>query len=71
MQSGLIFGYTALIEGMVNRFKEEMGESDPTVIGTGGLISSIIPHTNIVDHVEPWLTLTGLRLIYELNQAGH
>ncbi len=69
MQSGLIFGYVSLIEGMVRRIRSEMNEDDVTIIGTGGLIASIVPHTDIVDHVEPWLTLTGLRLIYELNDA--
>ncbi len=67
MQSGLVFGYVSLIEGMVRRFKAEMNDEDIKVIGTGGLISTIVPHTPILDHVEPWLTLTGLRVIHELN----
>lgn len=67
MQSGLIFGYVSLIEGMVRRIRAEMNEDDITIIGTGGLISAIVPHTDILDQVEPWLTLTGLRVIHELN----
>jgi type III pantothenate kinase len=67
MQSGLVFGYVSLIEGMVRRMRKEMNSESITIIGTGGLISTIVPHTNIVDYVEPWLTLTGLRVIYELN----
>lgn len=69
MQSGLVYGYVALIEGMVERIRAEMGDGDITIIGTGGLISAIVPHTDIVDHVEPWLTLTGLRVIHELNPS--
>lgn len=69
MQSGLIFGYVSLIEGMVRRIKAEMEEDHPAIIGTGGLISTIVPHTDILDHVEPWLTLTGLRVIHLLNSA--
>jgi type III pantothenate kinase len=67
MQSGLIYGYVSLIEGMVRRIRTEMTEDQVTVVGTGGLISAIVPHTAIIDRVEPWLTLTGLRIIHGLN----
>lgn len=66
MQSGLIFGYVSLIEGMVARLSAELGVR-PTVIGTGGLITVITPHTTVIDHVEPWLTLAGLQHIADLN----
>ena len=69
MQSGLIFGYVSLIEGMVRRIRDEMKSEPVQIIGTGGLITRIVPHTNIINHVEPWLTLTGLRVIHELNVA--
>jgi type III pantothenate kinase len=69
MQSGLIFGYVALIEGMVQRIKAELALPQITVIGTGGLIKRITPYTKIIDRVEPWLTLTGLRVIYEMNNG--
>ncbi len=69
MQSGLIFGYVALIEGMVQRIKSELDVPKITVIGTGGLIKRITPYTNVINHVEPWLTLTGLRVIYEINNG--
>lgn len=67
IQSGLIFGYTSLIEGMVQRLMAEHPDNHQQihVIGTGGLISLITPHTTVIDHVDPWLTLTGLRVIYE------
>jgi type III pantothenate kinase len=70
MQSGLIYGYVAMIEGMIKRMAGEMGWSDFQVIGTGGLISAVAPHTNAIQHIEPWLTLTGLRLIYDLNSEA-
>lgn len=70
MQSGLIFGYTSLIEGLVRRLQDEMDVADATVIGTGGLINVITPHTEAIDEVEPWLTLTGLRLISERLNRG-
>jgi type III pantothenate kinase len=67
MQSGLVFGYVALIDGMVQRFKHELGLANVQVVGTGGMISIITPHTNVIDHVHPWLTLDGLLAIYKLN----
>lgn len=67
MQSGLIFGYVSLIEGLIARLKaEHPNPGQPIhVLGTGGLIDLIAPHTAVIDHVDPWLTLTGLRLIHE------
>lgn len=65
MQSGAIFGYAALVDGLVARFVQELGES--TVIATGGLGGLITPHASSVDAYEPWLTLHGLRLIYARN----
>jgi type III pantothenate kinase len=70
MQSGIMFGYIALIEGMVKRIVSEWGVGGVQVIGTGGLISAIESHTELFDHIEPWLTLVGLRVIYELNTSG-
>lgn len=67
MQSGLIFGYVSLIEGMVTRLRREHPDQDRriTICGTGGLIDLVKPHTEIIDHVDPWLTLTGLRIIHD------
>jgi type III pantothenate kinase len=67
MQSGLVFGYVCLIEGIVKRILAEHPDQDQTihVLGTGGLIHLIAAHTNIIDHVDPWLTLTGLRVIHD------
>ncbi len=67
MQSGLIFGYTSLVEGMIQRFRAELG---PTmkVIATGGLAETIAQETNAIQIIAPWLTLDGLRVIWEMNQ---
>ena len=67
MQSGLIYGYVALVEGMVTRFKQILGEKT-TVIATGGHVHLISDHTKVIDHIEPWLTLEGLRIIWEMNR---
>ena len=67
IQSGLIFGYVGLVEGMVARFKQELGD-DTQVIGTGGLLSLIAAETRVIQHLAPWLTLDGLRLIWGMNR---
>lgn len=65
MQSGLIYGYASLVEGLVNRLRRELDLPEAPVLATGGLITLVAPHTNVIDRIEPWLTLTGLRLISE------
>lgn len=67
MQSGLLFGYVSMVEGMVTRFRSELG-GDMKVIATGGLSESIAKETKVIDILAPWLTLDGLRIIWELNQ---
>ena len=67
MQSGLIFGYVGLVEGMVTRFKAELGP-EMKVIATGGLTEIIARETDMIEIVAPWLTLDGLRIIWEMNQ---
>ena len=69
MQSGLLFGYVGLVEGMVKRFKHELGDNTK-VIATGGLSEIIAKETKVIDFIAPWLTLDGLRMIYELNKKG-
>lgn len=70
IQSGLVFGYVGLIEGVVKRLLTEHPNQNQRVqiIGTGGLINLISPHTDIIDHIDPWLTLTGLRVISDRHQ---
>ena len=67
MQSGLLFGYVSMVEGMVGRFRSELG-SDMKVIATGGLAEVVAAETDIIDIISPWLTLDGLRIIWEINQ---
>jgi type III pantothenate kinase len=67
LQSGLLFGYVGLVEGMVARFRAELGDG-MRVIGTGGLAELIARDTDVIEVVDPWLTLKGLRIVWELNQ---
>ena len=68
IQSGILFGYVGLIEGIVMRMKAELGE-DTKVIGTGGYSAIIARETDVIDKVDQDLTLEGLRLIHELNKG--
>jgi type III pantothenate kinase len=69
LQSGIMFGYVGLVEGIVARFKRELGGS-ATVIGTGGYAAQIARETDVIDVVNPDLTLHGLRFIYDMNKAA-
>jgi len=69
MQSGLLFGYVALVEGMVARFRNELGP-EMKVIATGGLAEVIAGETEVIDEIAPWLTLDGLRLIWDMNRVA-
>ena len=68
IQSGVLYGFAAQVDGVVERILDELGEA--TVIATGGLAGLIAPHTKHVQHVEPWLTLHGLRIVHERNHSG-
>jgi type III pantothenate kinase len=68
IQAGLLFGYVGLVEGMVARFKAELGPQT-RIIATGGLAEIIARETDVIDVVDPWLTLHGLRIVYELNRS--
>src|SRR2546428_11497391 len=68
LQSGIIFGYVGLVEGIVARMKKELG-GQAKVIGTGGYAASIAAETNIIEEVDPDLTLRGLRLVFDMNRS--
>ena len=68
MQSGLIFGYAGLIDGVVARIQKELGEK-ATVVATGGYASIIAKETKVINKVNPNLTLIGIRVIHDLNKA--
>jgi type III pantothenate kinase len=67
MQSGVIFGYVALVEGMIARIEKELGQS-AKVVATGGFAELIARETAVINVVNPNLTLVGLRLIYQMNR---
>ncbi len=69
MQSGIVFGYVGLVEGLVGRIRDELGES-AKVVATGGEAEVIARETSVIETVEPDLTLIGLRVIYEMNRGG-
>lgn len=70
IHSGLVYGFAGLVEKMVQRFREEMGEPEAKVVGTGGLVSLVSTETDIFDFVDPELTLRGLRYIFSLNREA-
>jgi type III pantothenate kinase len=62
-----VYGFAGQVEGIVEAVRGELGEPDAPVVATGGLASLIAPHARSVAHVDPFLTLEGLRLVWELN----
>ncbi|MBN1312995.1 MAG: type III pantothenate kinase [Anaerolineae bacterium] len=69
MQSGLFLGYVAMIEGLVARMKDGLGAPHAKVIATGGLAPLFAEYTDVIEELAPNLTLDGLRIIWEMNQA--
>jgi type III pantothenate kinase len=66
IQSGAVFGFSGQVDTLVELFQKELGEC--TVVATGGLAGPIIGQSQTIQHYEPWLTLQGLRIIFERNQ---
>jgi type III pantothenate kinase len=66
IQSGAVHGFTGQVDHLVRCFVEELGDS--TVVATGGLAALIAPLSTTIQHQEPWLTLYGLRIVYERNR---
>ena len=64
MQSGLVLGAAAMVDGMVTRIADELG-AQPVVVATGGLAPLVIPHSVLIEEHEPMLTLEGLRIVHE------
>jgi type III pantothenate kinase len=73
LQSGIIFGFAGQVDGIARRMVAELAPGDPgsvTVIATGGLAPLVLDEISVIDHHEPWLTLIGLRLVFERNVLG-
>ncbi len=66
LQSGAVYGFAASVDGMVSRFQAELG-GDAVVVATGGLAAVIAPVASSLEHVEPFLTLHGLRIVHQRN----
>ncbi|CAN5611969.1 type III pantothenate kinase [soil metagenome] len=69
MQSGAIYGFAGQVDGICRRMATELGD-EAVVVATGGLAELICTYTESIEHLEPWLTLHGLRLIFERNTPG-
>jgi type III pantothenate kinase len=67
MESGLFYGYVGLVEGLIRRMGEELG-GHAVCVATGGLAEIIAPQTTLIQHVDPDLTLHGLRLVWIRNR---
>jgi type III pantothenate kinase len=66
LQSGLVYGFAGQVDGIVGRIRDELGSEAPAV-ATGGLADLVAPHSQTISGVDPFLTLDGLRMVWELN----
>jgi len=68
LQSGLVYGFVGQVDEIVTRIRGELG-AEARAVATGGLADLIAPHSRTIELVDPWLTLEGLRLVWDLNPA--
>jgi len=67
LQSGLVYGFAGQVDGIVGRIREELG-AEARVVATGGHADLVAPHSQTIELVDGFLTLEGLRLVWELNK---
>jgi type III pantothenate kinase len=67
LQSGLVYGFAGQVDGIVARIREELG-AEARAVATGGLADLVAPHSRTIERVDPFLTLDGLRMVWELNR---
>jgi type III pantothenate kinase len=68
MQSGIVYGFAGQVDAIVTRIKEELGPG-VTTVATGGLAPAILKACTTIDHHDPWLTLKGLRILWDRNTS--
>jgi type III pantothenate kinase len=66
LQSGLVYGFAGQVDGIVERIREELG-ADAQTVATGGLADLIVPHAKTLETIDPFLTLEGVRLVWQRN----
>jgi type III pantothenate kinase len=67
LQSGLVYGFAGQVDGIVRRIRSELG-SEARAVATGGLADLVTPHSETIERVDPFLTLEGVRIVWELNR---
>ncbi|MBA2443674.1 MAG: type III pantothenate kinase [Rubrobacter sp.] len=69
IRSGFVYGYAGAVDALVERFARELGSPPPVVIATGGLAPVVVKHSRTIEEFDPYLTLKGLRVLYEMNAS--